>query len=646
MISGHSIAPIPALPARDFANQNHFSGEICAELDCLRGLLAPELLYRASSRARQIGVTADRVLIDWKMIDDDAYIRRLAGHLGLGFEDFRNYGRDDCLLSDDQFRYALQSGLLPLRRKARTVWIVAPRHDATRRLNELALREAAGSEIRLTTTDRFNEFLGRVARDPLAAHAVNGLKQRHPDLSAAPRRNDPSRIRSKVYAGTGALAIVSVLLLLPLQFTWPGVLLSLAFLAFAALRITGCCAPAATTPAQQRLADHQLPVYSIVAGLYKEEKSVGKLIRFLRALDYPPEKLQIILALEPDDLATRAAVARLGHIPNLQIVLAPNAGPQTKPKALNYALPFVRGTFVAVYDAEDEPEPDQLRAALAAFSVHGPDVACVQASLCITNGDDGWLARTFTAEYAGQFDIFLQGASRLRLPLPLGGSSNHFRTDVLHASGAWDAYNVTEDADLGLRLARLGWHSVMFPSTTREEAPAFIMMWLRQRTRWMKGWMQTWAVHMRAPIKLYRDIGWRGFVSINLLVGGNVLGALAYPCLLGGLAFKAAQYAVGERMNFVQGWTDDLHLAAMLSGLLVTVITGLAGLQRRKLLRHAWVLTLTPLYWLALSAAAWRALWQFVVNRYHWEKTEHGLARNHHAAPVSTPDVSQDRLKA
>ena len=605
-------------------------------------MLAGDLLHEASSRARQIGVAADRVLIDWQVIDNEAYIKRLARHLRLKVASFKEFGRNDCALSDSQFRYALQSGLLPLRENGRLVWIVAPRNGASRALTErLASPLGPGSEIRLTTTDQFNAFIERIAREALADNAVAGLTQKHPDLSAGPRDGETSGFKSKLRAFAGAATILSLLLLLPLlHFTWPSVLLSLAFLSFAVLRIVSCCTRPNPANKHRRLADHELPVYSIVAGLYKEEKSVGKLIRFIRAMDYPPEKLQIILALEPDDLATRAAVARLGSIPNLEIVLAPNAGPQTKPKALNYALPFARGSFVAVYDAEDEPEPDQLRKALHAFESHGPDIACVQASLCITNGDDSWLTRTFTAEYAGQFDVFLQGASRMKLPLPLGGSSNHFRTEVLRAAGAWDAYNVTEDADLGLRLSRLGYRSVMFLSTTREEAPAFFMLWLKQRTRWMKGWMQTWAVHMRTPRRLYRDIGWRGFVSINLLIGGNVLSALAYPCLLGTLAFKFADYAGGNRTSLLQDWSDYLHLAAAMSGLLVTFGVGLAGLQKRRLLRHVWVLALTPLYWLALSCAAWRALWQFIRDPYKWEKTEHGLARSHDAAAQAVPQKS------
>jgi len=172
------------------------------------------------------------------------------------------------------------------------------------------------------------------------------------------------------------------------------------------------------------------------------------------------------------------------------VIVVPDAGPRTKPKALNVALPFAYGTFTVVYDAEDRPEPDQLRRALQAFRDGDETLACVQARLSIDNTADGWLAGMFTADYAAQFDVFLPGLARLRLPLPLGGSSNHFHTATLRAAGGWDAHNVTEDADLGMRLARFGYRSDMIASTTYEEAPARIGPWLRQRTRWFKGWMR------------------------------------------------------------------------------------------------------------------------------------------------------------
>lgn len=315
----------------------------------------------------------------------------------------------------------------------------------------------------------------------------------------------------------------------------------------------------------------------------------------------------------------------------MQIVTAPAYGPRTKPKALNYALTAARGTFLAVFDAEDRPDPDQLRKALGMF--RDDRVACAQASLCIDNTSDGWLPRMFTAEYAGQFDVFLQGFSSFDMPLPLGGSSNHFRTEILREVGGWDAYNVTEDADLGFRLARFGYRSVMFASTTYEEAPVTFGAWLRQRSRWMKGWMQTWIVHMRSPTRLWKDADARGFFTLNIIVGGNVLTALAHPIMLAEiLAPMLMQAFDSDASSFLASNFAELHVAAIAAGYLSTVVIGLMGLARRGLLREMWVLALTPLYWICLSIAAWRALYQLVTDPYRWEKTEHGLARHSRVA--------------
>ena len=311
------------------------------------------------------------------------------------------------------------------------------------------------------------------------------------------------------------------------------------------------------------------------------------------------------------------------------MIPVPAEGPRTKPKALNVALPFARGTFTVIYDAEDRPEPNQLRHALQAFRAGGDDLACVQARLCIDNTSDSWLARLFTAEYAGQFDVFLPGLAAMRLPLPLGGSSNHFYTATLRAVGGWDPYNVTEDADLGMRLARFGYRSDVINSTTYEEAPAQFGPWLRQRTRWFKGWMQTWLVHMRQPGRLLRELGPAGFLTFQLIVGGNALAALVHPLFMAALIYSVVS---GAPM-----WRGDSTTVAILAalygttvviGYLTSAFLGWLGLSRRGLLSTAWVLLLTPAHWLLLSLAAWRALYQLVTAPYRWEKTEHGLAKS------------------
>jgi glycosyltransferase XagB len=329
--------------------------------------------------------------------------------------------------------------------------------------------------------------------------------------------------------------------------------------------------------------------------------------------------------LEADDHDTRRVLAGLELGPPFEIITAPEIGPRTKPKALNVALPFARGSFTVVYDAEDAPEPDQLRRAVGLFRSAGDRLACVQASLTIDNVADNWLARMFTAAYAGQFEVLLPGLAAMHLPFPLGGSSNHFRTAVLRKVGAWDPYNVTEDADLGIRLQRLGYRSVVLSSATYEEAPARFVPWLQQRTRWYKGWMQTWLVHMRRPRRLLRELAPTGAFTFQLLLAGNVLSALVHPVFMAVLGYillaQPPLLAVGA-----MGDAAPVFIATLLFGYASTIVLDAIGLRRRGLLLHAWVLLLTPLYWFLLSLAAWRALFQLCRDPQRWEKTEHGLA--------------------
>jgi len=331
------------------------------------------------------------------------------------------------------------------------------------------------------------------------------------------------------------------------------------------------------------------------------------------------------LVVEPDDRQTQEAVAVLGLGQPFTVIIAPPSGPRTKPKALNAALPFVYGSYTVVFDAEDVPEPDQLRRALDAFAAGDDRLACVQASLTIDNAADGWLTRMFTAGYAGQFDAFLPGLAALGLPLPLGGSSNHFRTEALRKVGGWDPYNVTEDADLGIRLHRLGFRSAAISAATYEEAPARFRSWLRQRTRWYKGWMQTWLVHMRRPGRLMRDLRPAGAIAVQLFLACNVLAALVHPLFALAVVYALA---AGEPLATVTGLHSwPIFAATFLCGYASTIPLDLIGLKRRRLLRHAWALALTPFYWLLLSLAAWRALFQLVHDPQRWEKTEHGLAK-------------------
>jgi len=363
---------------------------------------------------------------------------------------------------------------------------------------------------------------------------------------------------------------------------------------------------------------------------------VPGLVAALCALDYPREKLDIKLVVEADDAGTRAAIAALGLPPHMEEVPVPDIGPRTKPKALNVALPFARGSIVAVYDAEDLPEPDQLRRALAAFRSGGPKVACVQARLAVDNGDESWISGHFAAEYAGQFEVLLPVLSALGLPILLGGTSNHFRRNVLEEVGAWDPFNVTEDADLGVRLARAGYRTAIIGSATWEEAPVTARAWLGQRTRWLKGWAQTMLVHGRGFPSLRADLGWRATLGLAVLTAGPYAAALVHPFCVALLAFDMARGVLGQPVaTLTEAVAAALATITLAAGYAGTAWTAIAGLKRRGLPVRWGVIATIPIYWLLLSLAAWRALAELVRRPHYWRKTEHGVSRRAAHGPVS-----------
>ena len=617
---------IPAGPALPRPGNDNRPGTPppAAELDCLIGCLPWTLLQNAAARARDLDIGADRVLIAWGAIDEATYLTRFARHTGISIETFSDWGMSDAVsLRDDQVRSAAQAGLVQIRRGDDLLVVIAPRRLAARELmRAIANDPGLVPTLRLAAAVDFDAFLLHQGNRALATDASYGLSHRWPTLSAAPKpmRHPHWTFIKRKAAG---LALASLLTLPPdFAIGFCSQCLALWFIAAIILRFSAAFLPTQSVPKLPRLSERDLPVYTVVVALHREARVVPQLLRALNTLDYPREKLDLILAIEADDLETREAITGFGAMPHLRVMVAPDVAPRTKPKALNCVLPFARGSFIAVFDAEDQPDPGQLRAALDAFRMEADDVACAQASLCIKNATNSLFTRQFAAEYAAHFDVVLPGLAAMRLPLPLGGTSNHFRADVLREVGGWDPWNVTEDADLGLRLARFGYRAVTFPSTTQEEAPIRFMPWIKQRSRWMKGWIQTWSVHMRDPRQFRREAGWPGVMTLNLVIGANVLSALIYPVFIIALIVELARGDAG----LVGGLLVPVHFIAISGGLLMTITIGLRALARRGRLRDAWILLLTPLHWACLSIATWRALWQLLHDPYRWEKTEHGLS--------------------
>ncbi|MEX0644337.1 MAG: glycosyltransferase family 2 protein, partial [Parvularculaceae bacterium] len=368
-----------------------------------------------------------------------------------------------------------------------------------------------------------------------------------------------------------------------------------------------------------------MPVVTILLPVFDEAQGLPILVKAISAIDYPSDKLDIKLLLEADDSATIKEARRLGLDRLFDCVVIPPSEPRTKPKACNHALYLARGDLVVIYDAEDAPEPDQLKKAAAVFAASDQGLACLQARLNFYNANENWLTRLFALEYSLWFDLLLPALDRLRIPIPLGGTSNFFRTRTLIEIGGWDPYNVTEDADLGLRLARRGYRTEILDSTTFEEANCNVANWIRQRSRWMKGYMQTWLVHMRDPNEFYRVAGWRGALATHLFVAGNFFSALINPISL--VVFIAWLLTRAEIISVAfPGPLLALNLFALIAGNAFFIYLGVIAPLKRGWPELAPYAILAPVYWWLTSIAAYKAFWQLLTRPSYWEKTDHVLS--------------------
>ena len=538
---------------------------------------------------------------------------------------------DVTLISAMTYDQVVTLAFMPFAREGDTIVVMTPspgRPEVRETCREL-FGTSEVAELLITDLD-LTAVAARTYRDELVVDSIQRLYHRNPEQSA--RRVFTT---GQVYAfGALALAWIAWFAFEPLPALIAVItVLQLFYLAAIAFKFLLSFAGAQLERSKPisrdeiaALEDDALPIYTVLVPVYKEPEVVGHLIGALKKLDYPQHKLDVILLLEEDDRVTLDA-ARAARPPvTWRFIIVPNSLPRTKPKACNYGLIFARGEYLVIYDAEDLPLPDQLKMAVAAFAKAGPEYMCFQAALNYFNADENVLTRMFTLEYSYWFDYLVPGLDRLNLPIPLGGTSNHFRVDALRALGGWDPYNTTEDADLGIRASAEKMRVGFINSTTYEEANNEPKNWIRQRSRWVKGYMQTFLVYCRHPIGLIRQIGLRDFLSFALFIGGTPVTFLVSPILYA-LFFIWLLTQTHAISPLFPNWVLYMALVNLLIGNFLGIYLNMIAVFLRKNYALMPFALLNPAYWMMHSIAAYKALGQLFTKPFYWEKTQHGITK-------------------
>ncbi len=562
----------------------------------------------------QHGVSADRLLralaaapgglepLDALLgegVSEDTYYHALAQHLGCAY-----YVGELPFAEIFDAVKSLRCGVAPLAgRAAGPRAVIAPRAPSVPGLIEMrASGRLHPQSFAVASPQRFAALVRMRCGDAVLADALARL----PDSLSAKRGMSVAQI-----AAAGLVAILACALGAADIHALTGVASLMLWLLFLASIVLRSAAAVAREDAvrPRMLSDDELPVYTVVVAVYREADVIEDLIRALDALDYPKSKLDIKLVAERRDNETLSRILGMQLPARYELVVAPPGEPSTKPRALNIALAAARGDLLVVYDAEDAPSPGQLRLAASRFAVdRGLD--CLQARMTIRNADDSWLSKLFAAEYAVLFDLINPGLCALELPIALGGTSNHFRMASLMAVGRWDEWNVTEDADLGIRLARFGYRVDSLNSDTSEEAPHEFLNWFRQRVRWQKGWMQTCIVHSRQPVRLLASLGKPQALSAAILVFGSVVSALFWPAFAVNTLVRAFEAGRGGASAWREA-TDVFVYILALAGIWSIAVPALVAAKLRRLNLTAKTLALAPLYYLLVS------LERSPINLYH-----------------------------
>lgn len=594
----------------------------------LDGLITRSQLNNALDFARNTGVRIGKALVNRGYITDNQLYRYLAKQTSFPFYDLAAIEINKDLAQSIPSKTAREFGILPIQDTGDQVilGIVDP-------FNSEALttaKELLGKEINpvLITENALDKSLENLYSQEYLAQSISELLDRNPEDSA--------------YKVLSRAQIICIILFLLISVIWIfsdfssyiiliNALSTIFYITFSIYRfnliyraLSHSMEITVTPEDLKALDDRDLPVYTILVPVFNEAGILPELLGALKKLDYPTTKLDIQILMEQDDQGTIDAFYNWSPPSHFHGIVVPYGEPKTKPKACNYGLIHARGDYVVIFDAEDIPQPDQLKKVIVAFSKSSPQVACIQSKLNYYNSEQNLLTRWFTVEYSMWFDLFLPGLSATSAPIPLGGTSNHFKKDTLIEIGAWDPYNVTEDADLGVRLFKRGYKTAIVDSTTFEEANSQVHNWIRQRSRWIKGYIQTWLVHMRHPLRLIREIGIKGFFSFQFVVGGTFFAALINPIywMLTTLWFLS-------NWKFIQvifpGIIFIMGALCLFIGNFAFTYMNVAGALRRGYYSMVKVALISPIYWALASVGAWVGFIQLLYKPHFWEKTIHGL---------------------
>ncbi len=580
------------------------------------------LIQTLDARARRNGTTIERELLHHPGIEENAYYGAMARLLRLPFVE-RLSGADlvDSEMLDTQLCRPV-TVRIHHRREVPQVVVVPEAGRLADLAAALLTRPMLRRDLAVTTPSAIRKAVWDRGAQRRVRQTIATLFEDRPQFSA---RTVLTGSQGFV-AGLLASPFLASLFLAPeliLPVLHP--ILSYLYLAGLMLRIRALVYRKRRQHRALAAVEGPLPCYSVLVALYREAAVAEQLVRCLKRLDWPPSLLDIKLVCEEDDTETIAALRAQALPRHFEIVEVPPAHPRTKPKALTYALAGVRGDYLVIYDAEDRPHPGQLKEAHARFCALPRDVACLQAPLIITNAGASWLSTLFSLEYSALFRGLLPMLAHYRMPMPLGGTSNHFRTDVLKEVGGWDPFNVTEDADLGLRLFRLGYRADVLQRQTLEDAPVKLGVWMGQRTRWFKGWVQTWLVMMRRPKRLLREMGLGPCLIFHLMIGGMLLSSLLHPLIFVFLAQGAIAMmeTPADAVPASVLWLFVVDTINIFGSYLTFIALGVSSMteHEKRLLGSRWMAV--PFYWMLTSLAAWRAIIELRARPFFWMKTPH-----------------------